>query len=103
MGFLLSIIDAVGSEEIPCLTYHPLCSLFKTPDGDQVAATSPSAAKFTIDNREEDTWKKLSCLVETKATYVFMYSSLIPKKLGLNHLATNHLDVQKSRDLRSMA
>ena len=33
-----------------------------------------------------------------------IYSSLIPKKLGLNYLAliplaTNHLDVQKSRDL----
>ena len=50
--------------------------------------------------------KGRQCLVETKATYVYMYSSLIPKKLGLNHLAliplaTNHLDVQKSRDLRS--
>ena len=50
--------------------------------------------------------KGRQCLVETKATYVYMYSSLIPKKLGLNHLALiplamNHLDVQKSRDLRS--
>ena len=42
MGFLLSTINPVGSEKIPCLTYHPLCSLVETPDGDQVAATSPS-------------------------------------------------------------
>ena len=27
---------------VHCLTYHPLCSLVITPDGDQVAATSPS-------------------------------------------------------------
>ena len=50
--------------------------------------------------------KGRQCLVETKATYVYMHSSLIPKKLGVNNLAliplaTNHLNVQKSRDLWS--
>ena len=42
MGFLLSKINPIGSKKVPCLTYHPLFSLVETPDGDQVAATSPS-------------------------------------------------------------
>ena len=51
-------------------------------------------------------FKREAMSSKTKTTYIYMYSSLIPKKLGLNNLAliplaTNHLNVQKSRDLRS--
>ena len=51
-------------------------------------------------------FKREAMSSKTKTTYIYMYSSLIPKKLGLNHLAlvplaTNHLDVLKSRDPQS--
>ena len=48
-------------------------------------------------------FKREAMSSKTKTTYIYMYSSLIPKKLGLNYLAIIllALDVQKSRDLRS--